>query len=217
MVYHHVPKSAGTSVSNALDMMLGACYSRYGDRQGCVPPLTGYSCYVGHWTPALPTRCCRMTVLREPVDRTLSSLHFNGVNDAASQLETLRDTRGAMYFNKYVRFFSSPVWDTFGGDGALGRYDAPRDLTEDDYRRAIRTLLAMDLVCLTSELDGCMRRVYDMMERVPRIEPLPMQRRNVNAQRRAVPDERVLRAVEASTRMDAQIYAMFERNGHARL
>ena len=209
IVFHHVPKSGGLSVSAELDYMLGKCFSLYSKMHN-VPPPEGYPCYVGHWTPAMPTKCCRMTVLRDPIQRAESALFFHGHVSSRSQISAILGDKNCNpatgcykfeYNNDYTRFFSTLVWDHFSPE-----YVAENmfNVTDEDMLLAELQLQKMDLVCFLRNIDWCLEQVFDMMQ-IPVRSHRKIQHRNANARNVGVSTE-VLSTLHAANKYDMQLF-----------
>ena len=167
VVFHHVPKSAGTSMYHAAEAMFGKSnvWIKYADQRGKQPP-PGYRFYAGHLTPALNTSCCRMTVLRSPVERVLSLLRYHGHKSATKQLRVMSTDSWttdktvctgwcAEYHNELVHFMVSLEWDHYSPNYVT----SPREMRWTDVGRATATIRAMDFVCVQEYLQLCLNRI----------------------------------------------------------
>jgi hypothetical protein len=137
----------------------------------------------------LPSGTRYATILREPVDRTLS--HYCWLNAADLPLPEML-VRGRLLDNLMTRLL-------YGSESPLG------ELPPDALERAKQTLGEFEVVGLTEQLD----ETIVLVERMLGLGVVPYRSQNVNPGRRRVADltEEERAVVEEHNRLDLELYA----------
>lgn len=245
LYFQHIPKTAGTSITALLNQALPMdewCPPTHWDELVEIPPaaLSKYRYFIGHFGQALGTflgaDLNRFTVLRDPIERTIShyahiqraSHHpFHEVSKGMSLLEFVLNpvTRHNVenYQARYIADLGTDVRaiaDAFtaSNDRLTPLHMRIDELNRDIEETALRTkaLAALD----TFFAIGVTDHVEELMATVGRIigvrfEPLPHANTDPNAERRHTPDAETLEAIAAATRVDRELYEIVRANAAA--
>ena len=238
----HIMKTGGTALNQSLAALVGPwprLSDLFLDHLVCLPrPLLAQAILIAGHLPLeavelLPAGGALCTVIREPVDRTLSHLaHLNGERagqgqPAVSLEEFISEAGWGRLWQNYQahqlvgRLGLSDVWTRFSPpERAASRALSPADrdfplqslfdneaaLPAGDLdSAALAALESIDLVGTTDDLDGLLARVARFWH-LPPPAPVPRVRVSPGRSARADVPAPLLAAIEAGTLVDAALY-----------
>jgi hypothetical protein len=236
VLFHHIPKTAGSTMKHVLWAVTGGenVYFAMGHHQTEVPslchrlerPLSGRHAVVAHTGYGLQDRLparhrYRMfTIMRDPIDRTVSEYYAGRSRGRLGEEDSLQDflSRDVLRSHNAQTAFFAGLTARHNLDGA----EVSRDLYDAALlERAKRNLDSLAVAGLTDRFDETLLLLRDAFG-WPSVKTL-YQRANVSARRRAAPapSGAELEAVRASNLLDLELYeyarARFERQLSARV
>lgn len=224
VLFLHPMKCGGTALAQGLSKLADPwprILDAWVDQLVCFPRpmLANVKLLTGHLpygaVEVLPANAKTLTVVREPVGRTLSHFTHLRTHGGEAELTLERFVRDPAWHRHWVDYQARqlaadvPVGAAWAGDWTTRLQDLVDGLVlpDDELReRSLARLAAVDLVGVNDDLLAVVRAVAELWEKPA---PAALERENTSTAplRKADVAPELLAEIEAGTRIDAELYA----------
>jgi len=193
-------------------------FGKYGDRdpvpyyEGSLKTRYNYNkIHIGHMTPRFEaktntSKCYKMTLLREPVDRVMSAFYYHKHRtEEWPSCFQLRCRLWHEYINDVVRRFASfgTAWNSYQTKKYLSGDDKEKGVKPEALEAAKATVADFDFVCFLDSLPDCIRDIAKALN-VPNFE---IEDHFVNKNRKRLPvDAKTQQQISEANYMDVALY-----------